>query len=509
MHLNLGTVDLSILIFLVSVSVFLGLWFGREAKSSETYLLGNRDLPWWAILGSIVATESSIATVLSVPGIGFGESGFRFFQLAIGVFLGRLLVVNFLLPSFFSGKISSAYEILKHRFGGRVQGFASGLFLITRNLGDGLRLYLTAIVLQQLLGWDFIWCALAVSLTTIFYTLFGGMKSIVWNDCIQLVIYLLAGLIVIFVLIYLIPGGWSQYWQYASSNGKLQVFQFFPPEGESFFYWIVGQRDTFWAGLVGGCFLSVGTHGTDQMMIQRYLSARSQKEAGRALALSGFFVMFQFALFLFIGTLLACFYADPDINTPEKTDKIFSHFMIHYVPVGYGLTGLFLAAIFSASMSTLSSSLGSSSTAAWVDFISPRIQSSNEKLSDKSELIWNRSLVVFFGILQLGIGILATRLDKSVVDSALAIAGFAAGILLGIFVLGLFFRKISAQAVFIGTLAGTFILLFLKFGLPVVFVESNGEPSITVAWPWFALIGSGSTVLVAQFTQLFLRPDQE
>src|SRR3954468_22330541 len=298
--MHLGWIDIIVLAVYLASAIVIGIAVSGKAKSLEAYLLGDRDLPWWAILGSIVATETSTATVISVPGKAYGPDGMRFLQLAMGYCVGRVIIVRVLLPLYFQGKLFTAYQVLERRFGGLTKRAASLLFLVTRNLGDGLRLFLTAIVLQRLAGWDFVTSVIVMGLITIFYTFFGGMRSVVWNDCIQFVVYGVGGIAAVFVLAAQIPGGWNEIIRFAQEHGKFQILDFRPTLSYPF---------TFWAGLIGGAVLTIGTHGTDHMMVQRYLSARSQADAGRAILLSGFVVLAQFALFLFIGVELSAFYS--------------------------------------------------------------------------------------------------------------------------------------------------------------------------------------------------------
>jgi len=244
--------------------VLLGAWVGRGTRDLSGYFLGDRTLPWWALLGSIVATETSTATFLSVPGITYEAGGdLRFLQLAIGFILGRCLVMVFLLPAYFRGQMFTAYEVLQKRFGGATQRTASLIFLVARNLGDGLRLFLAALVLQKMLGISLPWCVIMVSAVTIVYTLLGGMRSVVWNDCIQLVIYLARGVLALVIMLDRLPEGWQQMIAFAGREGKLRVCDW---------RWDWSDQYTLWAGLVGGAFLSLGSHGVDQMMVQRYLS---------------------------------------------------------------------------------------------------------------------------------------------------------------------------------------------------------------------------------------------
>ncbi len=470
-ELAIPTVDLVIvLVYLVAVVLF-GLWIGQEQKDLSDYLLGGRDLPWWAILGSIVATETSTATFLSVPGIAFAAGGdLRFLQLTFGFIIGRIIVTVVLLPHYFSGKMFTAYEVLEKRFGGATQKTASVLFLVARNLGDGLRLFLTAIVLEKVIGLDLSLCIVLIGIATIIYTFFGGMKAVVWNDCIQFVVYMLGGVAAGVVIVQLLPGGWHELETYAQTHNKLRLFDF------SFDY---TKPFTFWAGIFGGAALSLGTHGTDQMMVQRYLSSRCEADARRAIIASGFVVFVQFALFLLLGIGLSCYYATVSPETVfERNDEVFATFIVDHLPVG--LVGLTLAAVFSAAMSTLSSSLNSSASAAVNDLYCPALKTEPTALH---LLRVSRVMTVLFGVIQIVVGIAASYLSRSVIGDALAIAGFTAGILLGIFSLGVFTKRVGQRGALIGLIAGVGLLLAVKF-------------MTQTAWPWYSIIGAATTFAI-------------
>jgi solute:Na+ symporter, SSS family len=448
--------------------VWLGAWVGRGHQDLSGYLLGNRSLPWWALLGSIVATETSTATFLSIPGLAYRPGGdLRFLQLAMGFALGRCLVVVVLLPAYFRGQMFTAYEVLNRRFGGATQRMASLLFLVARNLGDGLRLFLAALVLHNMLRIPLAWCIVLVAAVTIAYTLLGGMRSVVWNDCIQLVIYLAGGVLALVVMLNRLPGGWQQVLEFASDQGKLRLF-----DGR----WDVTESHTLWAGLVGGAFLSLGTHGTDQMMVQRYLSARHYRDAVRALLASGLVVFAQFALFLFVGIALACYFGQyPPEEGVQRMDEALAVFIIQEMPVG--VAGLTLAAVFAAAMSTLSSSLNSSAAALVNDF---GVWWRLDRSSAERRVTWCRWLTVVFGLIQIVIAIGAAGYSDSVVNDALAIAGFTNGILLGLFALGVLTRRVGQRAALIGLVAGTAAVSFAKF-------------ATLLAWPWYTVIGALAT----------------
>jgi solute:Na+ symporter, SSS family len=495
MPLSIGAIDAVVLVLSVSASIAIGLWLSGKNDSVEAFLVGNRNLPWWAILGSIVATETSTATVLSVPGTGYGPVGMRFLQIALGYLVGRVIVVHLLLPLFFQGKLFSAYEVLDKRFGRPVKMSASLMFLVARNLGDGLRLFLAAIVLQKLVGWDFAASAVAIGVMTIVYTYFGGMKSVVWNDCIQFVIYMLGGIATLFVLTSQIAGGWPAFWEFADQHSKLTILQFSPDvdDPRSWWMWLLSEPYSFYAGLFGGAVLTLGTHGTDQMMVQRYLSARSQRDAARAVLLSAVVVLVQFSLFLFIGLQLACFYAQDPSITFDKTDEVYAHFIIESFPRNTGLVGLMLAAILSAAMSTLSSSLNASASAILNDFYLPLKQAPT---SPARLLTITRRLSLVFGILQIIIGIWAVNFDASVVSNALTIAGYSAGLLLGLFLLGVLTKNVNGSHALSGAACGLTVLLLIQFVLPELTRSATLDSGVRVAWPWFALIGSSVTFFV-------------
>jgi solute:Na+ symporter, SSS family len=494
MTMQLGYIDIAVLLAYLGSAVGIGLWMSGRSKGLEAYLLGDRDLPWWAILGSIVATETSTATVLSVPGEAAGlpgdasvpGTGMRFLQLAIGYIVGRTVIVQVLLPLYFQGKLFTAYEVLDKRFGGTTRKAASLLFLVTRNLGDGLRLYLAAIVLQQLAGLPFAGSVILMGAVTIVYTYFGGMRSVVWNDCIQFVIYMLGGIAAVFVIVSQIPGQWTELLRFAAAENKFSLFNF---------EFNLAERYTFWAGLIGGAVLTIGTHGTDHMMVQRYLSARSQRDAGWAVLASGLVVFLQFALFLFIGIELACFYQHFPTSGIDKPDKVFADFIVHHFPKDVGLVGLMLAAILAAAMSTLSSSLNSSASALVNDFYVPlrKTPASPEHL-----FLVTRNMTIAFGILQTAIGIWAQQLGATVVTNALTIAGFSAGLLLGVFALGVLTKRANQASALLGGAAGLVVLSLLQFVAP-----SYG---IKIAWPWFALIGATTTFSLGYLVALFSPP---
>lgn len=471
-----------IVVYMIAVTA-LGIWFGRGSRDLNAYLLGGRSLPWYAVLGSIVATETSTATFLSVPGLAYVIGGdLRFLQLAIGLIIGRLIVAAILLPGYFRGQIYTAYELLDQQFGPLTRRSASVLFLITRNLGDGLRLYLTGIALKAVTGLSLEVCIGVIGVATIIYTFLGGMKSVVWNDCLQFLVYTTGGAVALSVIIRMLPGGWTEFLAFGSAHHKFQLFDF---------QWNASDPHTVYAGVVGGAFLALGTHGTDQMMVQRYLSARSPRDARAALLLSGVVVALQFTLFLMLGIALACFYQHPPLAPfADKGDRVFADFIVNHLPMG--LVGLCLASVFAAAMSTLSSSLNSSATALVNDFmVHPE---SDSAAGSRRLLRMSQVMTVVFGLIQIGVGIGAQYVTSSVVSSALAISGFTAGVLLGVFLLGMARTPPRQSSVLAGMVCGIIAVSLIQFGT-------------TIAWPWLAVVGALVTTIASLLADLAIPRD--
>ncbi len=393
-----------------------------------------------------------------------------------------------LLPLYFRGEIFSAYEVLDQRFGGATKQVASLMFLIARNLGDGLRLFLAGIALELVLGIDLPYCIVAIGIATIVYTFFGGMKAVIWSDCLQFVIYMTGGVIALVLLVKSFPGGLKD--SLSSVNPAASfvflIFALYRPTGLRCGL----NRSPFGRDCLGGAVLTLGTHGTDQMMVQRYLSAPTQRDASRALILSGFVVFLQFALFLLLGVALAGFYSFVQPQVFEHNDQVFASYIVDYLPVG--LIGFTLAAVFAAAMSTLSSSLNSSATAAVNDFYRPMEKGSRRGFFRRSVCYESVSdSLSFSDCVQICVGIGASYISRSVVNDALAIAGFTAGILLGVFFLGVFTRRAHQTGVLIGMTVAIGVLTYVKFGTKV-------------AWPWYAIIGTVATCCVGYLASCVL-----
>ena len=476
--MRLSPIDLGVIVVYIAGCTAIGAKIGAKSEGLKGYFLGESNIPAWAVMISIVATETSTATFLSVPGVAY-KGDFTYLQLAIGYIAGRLIVATVLLPSYFRGEIYTAYQVLQTRFGGPTRTTASILFLVTRSLADGLRLFLAAKVLEQISGWPIGAAIVVVGSVTVVYTFLGGMKAVIWIDVVQFSIYILGALVALTILAGKLPGGFEALVREASAAGKLHMFDF---------QWDLTLPFTFWSGLFGGMVLNTATHGVDQLMVQRYLAARSQTSAARALVASGFIVFLQFALFLFIGASLYVFYTHFAPTRKLGPDEVFAYFIVHYMPTG--LLGLVVAAIFSAAMGVLSGSLNASASATVNDLYRPLTGATDER----HLLRVSRATTVLFGVIQMSVAFGATRLQDSVVNNALAIAAFTTGILLGIFLLGILTTRVGQISALVGMFAGISAVSYAKFGT-------------ALAWPWYALVGS-STVFAVGLAASYLLPKQ-
>lgn len=496
---GLGGVDLAILAVYLIATVVWGAWPRKASQSAEGYLLGGRDVAWPVLLLSIVATETSTVTFLSLPGQSFIEGGsFFFLQITLGYILGRLLVIRWLLPEFFGGAAFTAYEVLEARFGSGVRKAASGLFLLCRTLADGLRLYLTGLALQQALSWDLTACVLAITAVTALYATVGGVSSVVWNDALQLTVYTVGAIVAGWLIVQAVPGGFAAIVAFGEETGRLELFDFRVG--------LFGGGMTFWSGLIGGAFLSLATHGVDHLMVQRYLCARSQRSAAIALGLSGPVVALQFALFLLIGLGLAAFYAGS--GTELRPDQAFASFLAQETPVG--VRGLLFAAVIAAAISTLSSSLNASAGVAVKDLLQPLLAKEATPGAPHTEAVdrtvaFARLATVGFAVLQasvaIGAGLLLEQ-TSSVIVLVLNVAGFTTGVLVGLFLLGKLRGRTAPRVAMIALVAGSLA------GVAVFSWNAFQAPEWRINGMWNALIASSTTLFGGFIAGRFWEPHE-
>jgi SSS family solute:Na+ symporter len=487
--------DLAIIFgYLIGIVLF-GTWFARKQKTTSDYFLGDRSVPWWAVAASIVATETSTITFVSVPGIAFARGGnFQFLQLVFGYLLGRIVIAVLFIPSYFRGELLTVYQLLDRRFGGKIKVLAASLFVVMRNIADGIRLLLTAIVLAAVYtsfqpGANaeviIIGSVILIGVAMIVFTYFGGMEAVIWVEVIQLGIYIVGAIAAAVILTSSIAGGWSAAVATASQYNKFSLFDF------SF---DVTKTFTFWAGLIGGCFLTMSTHGTDQYLVQRYLCTDRPKRAAAALLTSGAIVLGQFIGFLFIGVLLFAFYhpfTDPGYATAAVTsypfsggDRVFPDFITRHLPTG--LSGLVVAAIFAAAMS---SSLNSIAATAVNDLYKPL----RPRMQDKHYLKVSHLLTLLWGVVQIGVALVLRNKNRSALDLALSIASLINGPILGAFLVGTFLKRVSQTPALIGMLVSLGVMLYIYF-------------ATRIAWTWYVFIGSIVTLAVAGLASLAFAP---
>jgi SSS family transporter len=499
--MTLSPIDVLIVVLYVLGTTLLGAHFARGQRGLQTYFVGDRNVGWPLVLVSIVATETSTVTFLSVPGLAYQEGGdLTFLQLSFGYVVGRVAIAVFLLPQYLRGGLLSAYELLRQRFSPAVQRAASALFLLTRAVADGLRLYLAALLLGQFTGWGVGGSILALGGVTLLYTYLGGMQAVIWTDLIQFVIYVTGALGAGLWLLGLLPDGLSTFLSVGAEAGKFRLLDFSTDPARPF---------TFWAGLVGGAFFSMASHGADQMMVQRYLCSRSLAQARLALVASGAVVVLQFLLFLLLGVGLFVLHQSGGLDVPPDTkpDAVFGLFIVGRLPVG--VVGLLTASVLASSMATLASSLNSAAGASVSDFYRPL----RPGRSEADYLRVSRLLTVGWGASRVGVALLATALPGmgSVIHPVLSVAALTTGMLLGLFVLGSLRRPVAPAAALTGLAVGLVgvLLAWAPNALPketrealASSWEAGGWGAAAVwargvAWPWYAPLGTLLTVAAA------------
>jgi solute:Na+ symporter, SSS family len=465
-----------IVAYLIGITLF-GLRFRKSQRSLRDYFLADRNIPWWAIALSIVAAETSTLTVIGTPGIAYGGN-FGFLQLAFGYVVGRIFLALVFVPQYFRGEMFTAYQLIDRRFGKALHRITAGIFLVTRAAAEGVRVWAIAIVVGVVLGTGEVASVAIVLALTLIYTFEGGLAAVIWTDVVQLFIYVSGTVVGFFVLLHLVPGGWPTVHSTAAAAGKMQVLDFTFGLSKTF---------TFWAGVIGGMFLTTATHGTDQLLVQRLLAARNRRESQTALISSGVIVLAQFTLFLLMGAALWVFYkSHPPAASFAKTDYIFPTFIVDYMP--HGISGLLIAAILAAAMSNLSAALNSLSSTSMVDFY----LRARPATSDQKRLALSRGATIAWGIVLFALA-LASRYGGSVLEKGLSIASVAYGGLLGVFLLGLITRRATESGAIIGMLCGLALNVYI-WGWT------------HIAWTWYVTLGASTTFVVGYIASLLLSP---
>lgn len=474
--MGLSYVDLAVIVvYLIGITIF-GAQFRKHQHSLKDYFLGGRTVPWWAISLSIVSAETSILTIIGTPGIAYyGNMGFL--QVVFGYFLARVVISTLFLPHYFKGELFTAYQLIERRFGPRLKRVTAGAFLVIRGLAEGVRVFAISILVGVVLGTGELASVVLITMLTLFYTFEGGMTAVIWTDVIQMFIYVAGALLSFVMLLRMVPGGWPEVVALAAAHGdKFTIFDF---------TFSLTQTYTFWAGLLGGMFLTTATHGTDQLMVQRLLAARDERQSRLALFTSWGVVFFQFTLFLVIGVMLFAYYRHfPPAQPFARPDAIFPTFIAdHFPPV---IAGLVVAGILAAAMSNLSAALNALASTSVVDFYKPhwapgRSEAHYLKVSRMATLIW--------GVIMIAIAMASAQWRTSVFEMGLSIASVAFGCLLGTFLLGVLTQRANENGSIVGMICGLAVMVYVWLGTKI-------------AWTWYVLIGTTVTFSVGYLVSL-------
>lgn len=501
--------DALVLVFYFLAIFGIGIFAGRKQKDLEDYALGGRSLPWWAILASIIAAEVSAATFLGAPGEGYANRNFTYAQLCIGTIIGRIVVGKLFLKPYYDYNVVSIYEYLEKRFGLATRRMGSFVFLISRVLASGTRLYFAGILLVII--WQYVSGATAspdqvvylytgalivITVATTIYTAIGGLKAVVWTDVLQACVLAISIISAIIVLLWNIPGGWEtitatlnrpddwSFWSLGlASEGSL---------GDQIIH-ILGEEYTVWAAFLGSSFVTMATHGTDQDMVQRMLAAKNSSTGAKAVILSGLIDFPVVITFLFTGILLYVFYqSNPGLHVPERTLEIFPHFIVYNLPAG--VRGLLIAGLLATAMGSLSTALNSLATTATKDWYQGIFR---PQAQGKELLIVAKWGTVFFSVLLIVVGSITAwytvhHPDVRIIPIALGIFGYTYGSLLGVFLLGMLTKRRGSDfgnciAMTIGFL--TVAILSKLIPLP----DSWGVRIPEIAFPWRVTIGTLAT----------------
>ena len=491
--MGLHRLDLAIIaVYLIGITLF-GLRFRKRQRTLREYFLAGRDIPWWAIALSIVAAETSTLTIISVPGLSY-DGNLTFLQVVMGYVVGRFIIAFVLLPHYFKGDLYTAYELIERRFGPKLRTVTSGLFLLTRAAAEGVRVYAVSIVVSIALGTGEVASIAIITLLTLIYTFEGGLAAVIWTDVVQTVIYVGGTLVGIATIIQLVPGGWAHIHDVAASADKFRVFDFTAT------FW---KPYTFWAGLIGGAFLTTASHGTDQLIVQRLLAARGLRQSKTALLSSGVAILFQFWLFLVLGVMLFAYYLLPSAHF-GRADRIYPTFIVEHMP--HGISGLLIAAILAAAMSNLSAALNSLSSSTILDVylrlrparrnIAPQQEdghrdSGREDVSREHhrQMFLSRGATVLWAIVLFALAVLCLHRVSRVIEVGLQIASVTYGALLGVFLLGVLTRRANQRGAIVGMICGLGIELYLWQYSRVPFT-------------WWVMIGTLVTFAVGYATSL-------
>lgn len=497
LHHSFSILDALVILIYLGGTTALGVILGRNQKDTRDYFVAGNRIPWWGAMISIVGTETSALTFISIPGLAY-LANLSFLQVAAGYILGRIVVAFVLLPKYFEGQLVTAYALYERRFGVNARRFSSVIFLVTRALADSVRVFATAIPVALIIGPAvpasllMPVSILSLGVLSLIYSYYGGVRAVIWTDVLQTSVYLLGGIAAVVVLGNHVGGGWETIFAQSAATGKLQVFDF---------YTGFDRPHTILAGLLGGAFLSMASHGADQTIVQRLLAVGSLRDAQRALIGSGIAVFLQFVLFLIIGLGLYEFFSGEAFGSP---DAIFPTFIITAMP--NGLVGLLIAAILAATMSSHAGAINSLASSTMHDIYLPAVAKrkgvSIEELDSNRILRISRICSLMWGVLLLVMALLFKQNGTPIVVIALSIASFTYGSLLGGFFLGIISRRANERDAITGMAIALVVMCAIVFSrmLSPYLPFLSGISSI--AWPWYVMIGTTVTVVVGMLSSL-------
>ena len=478
--MRLSSLDLILIaVYLAGITAF-GIALRRGQSTVRDYFLGGRTAPWWALAFSIVATETSTLTIVGTPALAFAGN-LTFLQLVLGYLAGRVVIVLVFLPRYFRGEYYTAYQLMERRFGAKVKAVAASTFLVTRALAEGVRIAAIGFVIQAAFGTGQRTSVLLIVALVLVYTFEGGMKAVIWTDVVQFLLYFCGSIATFFILLHAIPGGWATVVHSASAAGKFRVFDF------SFSFTNPAKTYTFWSGMIGGTFLTMASHGTDQTIVQRLLAAKSERESRIALLASGGIILFQFALFLVLGVMLYAWYGAPVVHPGVSYDAVLPGFIVTAMPSG--MRGFMIAAILAIAMSNASGSLNSLAASSVLDFQElrggdepggPQSAAQEKNLASapadapRNFLRYSRGMTLIWGAL---LALLGTLNWGPMLEAGLTIASITFGILLGLFLLAFLLRRATASGVLIGMFTGLAGILYIHFRTPLL-------------WTWYVPAGT-------------------
>lgn len=477
------TIDYVIIaVYLLGVAIFGAVSGGRQ-KNAKDYFLGGKKMTWWSVGFSIVASETSTLTFISIPGLAY-KGNMHFLQLVFGYFIGRLFVSLVFIPAYYKGNLETAYDFLGKRFGSGLRKFTSSVFITTRVLASGVRLFATAIPVHIITGFDYATSIMLIGVFTLIYTYVGGLKAVVTMDVVQLFIYLIGAGISMYLILDHLPAGFADVLRVASESG-MNKFEVINTSWGASFYEFLTAPYTLIGGLLGGTFLTMASHGTDQLLVQRLLGCKSKSDSQKALLLDASFIVLQFVFFLILGLCLYAYYQGASLGQLglKSSDEIFPKFIIEKLPSG--ISGLVIAGVLASAMGTLSSSISSLASSTYLDLF--KLSAKGRGISEKQEMFYSRVFTLIWGIVLIGGAMLFTDTKNAVVELGLKIASVTYGGLLGTFFLGLLFKKISQTDAYIGFVSGLLAM--------VIIINYT-----TIDYTWHTFIGCAVTILAGNIS---------